>query len=262
MARYDIGIIALLAKVFHRSRERDSGDRHIRQLLRFIDYHFHDEELLIQALKHRSYLVLSGEERLQSNERLELLGDAVLGMVITEYLYKKHPQHEEGTLTNYKSLLVNRSNLSRVAREFNLGQYLFLNESEERSGGRERDSILADAFEAVIGAIYLDGGLEPVRKLVEKHMANHLHGLLTETQLKNYKSLLLEFCQKENLQGPIYIVEDEIGPDHCKTFTVAVMIDGLKRGLGMGQSKKLAEQKAAEEAFNYLLLEYQEGMQE
>ncbi|MBN2355655.1 ribonuclease III [candidate division KSB1 bacterium] len=229
--------------------------------MRLIKYRFNDEVLLVQALKHRSYLVITGEERLESNERLELLGDAVLGMVITEYVYRTYPDREEGVLTNYKSLLVNRSNLSRVAREVKLGDFLFLNESEERAGGRERDSILSDAFEALIGAIYLDGGLEPVRKLIQKHIATNLKMLLGETQLKNYKSMLLEFCQKENIQGPVYIVEDEIGPDHCKTFTVGVLIDGYKRGVGVGQSKKLAEQKAAEEALTYLHMEYKEGMQ-
>lgn len=259
MAKYNIGIRGLFIRLFHYLKFHAAGKENLRRLMQSIDYTFHDEALLVQALKHRSYLVLTGEERLQSNERLELLGDAVLGMLITEYLYFAFPESEEGQLTNLKSLLVNRSNLSQVARELKLGEYLFLNEAEERSGGRERDSILADAFEALIGAIYVDGGLDPVRRLIQTHVVSKLRKLLGETQLKNHKSMLLEFCQKENRDGPIYVVENETGPDHCKTFTVAVFIDGQKQGVGWGPSKKLAEQKAAEEALAKILLDEKKG---
>ena len=224
----------------------------LEELMRVINYRFHDQSLLIQALKHRSYLVHTGEDRLQSNERLELLGDAVLGLVVTENLYNEFPDEEEGVLTNYKSLLVNRANLSRVGHEFGLGRYLLLNDSEERAGGRARDSILSDAVEALIGAMYLDGGLEPARKMIHRHIVTGLSSLLEETQYKNFKSLLLEFCQRENKTGPIYMVENEEGPDHNKIFTVAVFINGSKHGSGTGTSKKVAEQHAAEEALNLL----------
>ncbi len=239
--------------------QRTSLTSQLEDLMLRINYRFHDLSLLTQALKHRSYLVLTGEERLQSNERLELLGDAVLGLVVTEYLYHHHPDEEEGTLTNFKSLLVNRINLGRVAREFDLGKFIFLNESEERAGGRTRDSILADAVEAVIGAMYLDGGLEPARKMIHKHIATGLPGLLAETQLQNFKSLLLEHCQRENKQGPVYLVENEEGPDHNKLFTVGVLINGVKLGAGVGSSKKLAEQRAAEEALQNLRTHLCEG---
>ena len=224
----------------------------LEELMRVINYRFHDQTLLIQALKHRSYLVHTGEARLQSNERLELLGDAVLGLVVTEKLYADFADAEEGVLTNYKSLLVIRVNLSRVALEFNLGKYILLNESEERAGGRMRDSILADAVEALIGAMYLDGGLEPARKMIHKHISTGLAILMEETQYKNFKSLLLEYCQRENKIGPLYIVENEEGPDHNKIFTVGVMINEIKYGSGTGPSKKIAEQRAAEEALDFL----------
>ncbi len=240
-------------------QQRASLPSQLEDLMRRINYRFHDLALLTQALKHRSCLVLTGEERIQSNERLELLGDAVLGLVVTEYLYAQHPDEEEGTLTNYKSLLVNRLNLGRVAREFDLGKFIFLNESEERAGGRTRDSILADALEAVIGAMYLDGGLEPARKMIQKHIAHGLPSLLAETQLQNFKSLLLEYCQRDNKQGPIYLVENEEGPDHHKVFTVGVLINGIKCGSGVGSSKKLAEQRAAEEALKRLRTNQAEG---
>jgi ribonuclease-3 len=225
----------------------------LEELMRLINYRFHDQALLIQALKHRSYLVHTGEDRLQSNERLELLGDAVLGLVVTETLYADFPDEEEGVLTNYKSLLVNRVNLSRVAHEFTLGRFLLLNDSEERAGGRSRDSILSDAVEAVIGAMYLDGGLEPARKMIQKHIVTGLSSLLEGTQYKNFKSLLLEYCQRESKTGPLYMVEHEEGPDHNKIFTVGVFINGSKHGSGTGSSKKVAEQRAAEEALKLLL---------
>ncbi len=229
------------------------------ELMVLINYRFHDLTLLIQALKHRSYLVQTGEDRLQSNERLELLGDSVLGLVVTETLYADFPDEEEGVLTNYKSLLVNRVNLSRVAHEFNLGRFLLLNDSEERAGGRSRDSILADAVEAVIGAMYLDGGLEPARKMIHKHIITGLSALLEETQYKNFKSLLLEYCQRESKTGPVYMVENEEGPDHNKIFTVGVYINGSKFGSGAGSSKKAAEQHAAEEALTLLHQKREKG---
>lgn len=237
-------------KIF--SRRREFKPPPLEDLMLRINYRFHDQALLIHALKHRSYLVHTGEDRLQSNERLELLGDSVLGLVVTEKLYADFPDEEEGVLTNYKSMLVNRVNLSRVAREFDLGKFLLLNDSEERAGGRQRDSILSDAVEAVIGAMYLDGGLEPARKMIHKHIITGLAMLLVETQYQNYKSLLLEHCQRENKLGPAYMVEHEEGPDHNKIFTVGVFINGLKFGSGTGSSKKLAEQRAAEEAYNKL----------
>jgi len=232
------------------ARTQPPSQRSLHRLMERLEYYFHNDQLLVQALKHRSYLVLSGEDRLQSNERLELLGDAVLGLVITEHLYHRLPEAEEGTLTNHKSSLVNRTHLSRAARHFGLGDFLYLNDSEERAGGRQRESILADAVEAVIGAVYLDGGMEPARRLILRTIAPELPGLKSETSLRNHKSLLLECCQREGHSGPVYLVEGEKGPDHQKIFSVAVLVNGAKCGWGEGPSKKIAEQKAAEEALS------------
>ena len=224
----------------------------LKELSKKLKYTFQNEDILLQALKHRSYLTLTGEARLRSNERLELLGDAVLGLIVTDYLFETFPEEEEGTLTNFKSILVNGRNLSRVAKNFGLGKYLLLNEAEERSGGRKRVSILADAVEAIIGAVYLDGGLEAAKKIVSDNITNQLEDLLAHGQILNYKSILLEHCQGTGMKGPRYVVESENGPDHKKVFTVAVIVNGEKLGTGEGHSKKNAEQNAAKEALSSL----------
>lgn len=230
-----------------RKIEKNSRDR-LNELCKRLKYHFNNEQLLYQALKHRSYLTCTGEKRIESNERLELLGDSVLGLVVTEFLFTRFPEEEEGILTNYKSLLVNRTVLSLVGKDFGLGKFLLLNESEERSGGRKRESILSDGVEAIIGAIYIDGGLESARNFIRLHITGKLDDILKKGQLKNYKSILQEHCQSINLRGPKYIIEEENGPDHLKEFTVAVIVDGKKLGSGHGHSKKDAEQKAARES--------------
>jgi ribonuclease III len=248
MSTFSRGLFGSLRRCLNVFRHRPPSQRSLHRLMERLEYYFHSDQLLVQALKHRSYLVFSGEDRLQSNERLELLGDAVLGLVITEHLYHQLPDAEEGALTNHKSSLVNRSHLSRAAHRFGLGDFLYLNDSEERAGGRQRESILADAVEAVIGAVYLDGGMEPARRLILRTIAPELPGLKSESSLRNHKSLLLEWCQREGHSGPVYLVEEEKGPDHQKIFSVAVVVNGVKYGRGEGPSKKIAEQKAAEEA--------------
>ena len=219
-----------------------------------LNYTFNDDQILLQALKHRSYLASSGEARSASNERLELLGDAVLGLVVTEYLYRKYPLETEGILTNYKSLLVSGRLLVEVAKELELGQFLLLNDSEARSGGRKRTSILADVVEAVIGAIYLDGGIEQAEKFIHENISVRLDDVLKDGRLRNNKSLLQEHCQGLGLNGPYYNVDDEFGPDHKKIFTVSVLVDGRVSGVGKGTSKKKAEQNAASEALKRLNL--------
>jgi len=222
------------------------------KLSKQLDYEFIDKDLLVQALKHRSYLTHSGEKRTSSNERLEFLGDAILGMVVTEFLYRKFKHETEGVLTNYKSLLVSGSLLARVAKDFELGRFILLNDSEARSGGRKRTSILADAVEAIIGAIYLDGGMEPARQFIHSNITNRLETVLKDGNLRNNKSLLQEYCQSLNLDGPHYKVEKEIGPDHRKIFTVSVFVDDRRVGTGTGTSKKKAEQVAAQEGLETL----------
>jgi ribonuclease-3 len=217
-----------------------------------LGYVFNSPDLLIQALKHRSFLAFSNEDRLFSNERLELLGDAVLGLVVTEHLYQKYPEQEEGDLTAIKSLVVSREILAKTSRQINLGEYILMNDAEEKSGGRERTSILADTMEAIIGALYLDGGLPAARHFIANVLLLNIKKITTEEKHKNFKSLLLEYSQSKSLGLPFYVVRDEEGPDHNKLFTVEVRIQNEILGLGKGSSKKTAEQEAAQMALKKL----------
>jgi ribonuclease-3 len=219
-----------------------------------LGYDFRNEQLFVQALKHRSYLPLTQEDRIHSNERLELLGDAVLALVVVEFLYAQYPHKEEGELTSIKSLIVSRSILARIARDMDLGKYILLSESEEKSGGRNRASIISDAMEAIIGAVYLDGGLEKAREFIEQNILCDFEEIVSEDLHKNYKSMLLEYAQSQNLGLPYYNVQSVDGPDHKKVFTVEVKIQNDIFGVGTGNSKKLAEQKAAQEALRNLYL--------
>lgn len=242
----------ILHKILGKNNLPETHLPNLEKVSELLDYTFANEDILLQALKHRSYLTCTGEERIKSNERLELLGDAVLGLVVTDFLYHEYPDEEEGNLTNFKSLLVNHKILSTIGKDFGLGEYLLLNEAEERSGGRERESIIADAIEAIIGAIYLDGGIEAATKFIHTRITVRLTDLLANGMMRNYKSLLQEYCQSLGLKGPFYNLVNETGPDHYKTFTIAVSVNGEKLGAGEGHSKKNAEQKAAKEALIYL----------
>ncbi|MBN2091957.1 ribonuclease III [candidate division KSB1 bacterium] len=237
----------------HRNFGESENDR-AKRFARHIGVQFHDMALLIRALKHRSYLSVSNEERLSSNERLELLGDAVLGLVVTEYLYSRYPQHEEGQLTTIKSLVVSREILASAARKLRLGEFILLNEAEEKAGGRQRHSILADAFEAILGAMYLDRGLITAKKFIRKVLLKDLKKILSEEKNKNFKSILLEYSQSRSLGLPYYVVKDEEGPDHNKLFTVEVHVKNETLGCGKGTSKKIAEQYAARDALKRLFV--------
>lgn len=217
-----------------------------------LNYKFHDKSLIIQALKHRSFLSVTNELRLSSNERLELLGDAVLGMVVTEFLFKKFPTKEEGELTTIKSLMVSRKILTRIANQIGIGEFILLNEAEEKAGGRKRSSIVADAFEAVIGAIYLDGGLSIVINFIHNKLLVRTKKIISEEQNRNFKSILLEYSQSKNLGLPRYLVRNEEGPDHNKLFTIEVLINSEVLGMGKGNTKKKAEQISAKNALKKL----------
>ena len=226
------------------SRSRDS-------LCRKMGYTFRDPALLDLALTHRSAL---GEtlDHYHSNERLEFLGDSVLGMVVTEALYRRYPHRSEGRLTRAKSVLVSREALARQARKLDLGPYLHLGPGEERSGGRSRHSILSNAMEAVLGAIYLDGGLPAAEQFVYRHLLEEMEKAAADRFHRNYKSWLLEYAQSRGQKGPEYRVIDERGPDHKKFFRVEVRLEGQPLGVGEGRSKKLAEQEAASKAVEML----------
>jgi ribonuclease III len=214
-------------------------------LEKIIGYRFKNRNLLNEALSHRSSLKDTGR---QSNERLEFLGDAILGLIVSTFLYRNNSQHSEGELTRMKAGLVNETVLAQVAQSFHLGKFLFMSPEEDKSGGRNRLSITADAFEALIGAIYLDGGYAQAEMLVNKYILQGYKIIIGNEQLHNYKGELLEYLQAQGQGMPHYKVSDQIGPDHDKLFVVWVYANGEKIGEGEGHSKKEAEQKAARQA--------------
>lgn len=215
-----------------------------------LGYTFRDRSLLVNALLHRSHIHVTGQDREQSNERLEFLGDAVLGLVVNEKLYHKFPERSEGDLTKMKSLLVCGVRLSEVAIKFDLGIHIRMSRSEAATGGRQRSSILADTTEALIGAVYLDGGLAPAAAMIERVVLSGSDKILARRSLRNYKSRLQEMIQARFKTPPRYKVLEVTGPDHDRLFKVAVNINGESMGEGEGRNKKSAEQNAAREALD------------
>ncbi len=224
--------------------------RHNQELENTLEYRFHNQGLLELALSHRSYINAKNKVRIDSNERLEFLGDAVLDLVITEYLYTSYVTKAEGHLSKIKSLVVSSKVLAKCARQWNLGEYLLLSLSEKKSGGRQRESILADGYEAVLGAVYLDGGLSKAKKIVFHSLVPIIDDVLSDTALINYKSELLEYTQGlfKGKGTPEYRVLEESGPEHKKKFKVGVYVLDALMGEGMGFSKKEAEQVAARDS--------------
>ncbi|MBI5059206.1 ribonuclease III [candidate division KSB1 bacterium] len=218
---------------------------HLAVLERLIGYRFRRRSLLVDALKHRSALHQLNEDRSRSNERLEFLGDAVLDFVVAEYFYHLFPQMVEGELTKLRSVICSGSVLARAAAKLDLGRFVILSANEERTGGRERASILEDAFEGLIGAIYLDGGLPPARRFVEGYLLDNWRDVVKQREFVNYKSLILEHAQAKQWSAPVYALREECGPDHSKVFVVELLINGVVYGRGEGRSKKAAEQEAA-----------------
>ncbi len=216
-----------------------------------INYSFRNIKLLNEALTHKSFVYENLREKKGHNQRLEFLGDALLGMVVSEYLYHRFPQHLEGKLSKMKSMMVEGSLLVRKAREIQLGKYLFLGKGEESTGGRSRASLLADGFEALIGSIYLDGGLSACCHFILERLGPDLEGLEKAGE-RDYKSNLQEYAQAEFGQIPIYQVVSAEGPGHQRAFEVTVSLKGKVYGNGKGGTKKSAEQQAARGALEKL----------
>jgi len=216
-----------------------------------LGYRFKDPGLLVEALTHRSY-IRSTHNNIPSNERMEFLGDSILGLLVAEYLFTTCPDDAEGDMTKTKAMLVNEYTLSKAGQSSGLNQFVFLSEDEERSGGRQRDSIVSDAMEATIGAIYLDGGLRAARAFIMKTIMTHMDEALADEDHYNYKGDLLELLQGRGERTPYYEVISEEGPDHDKIFKVAVYAGTNVTGIGSGASKKEAEQKAAAKALAQL----------
>ncbi len=223
---------------------------------RLLAYRFHKPALLEEALTHRSHLQEKSSPDDKTNERLEFLGDAVLGLIVSEYVAETFTELAEGDLSQIRARLVGRASLTDAARALGLGRLLRLGRSEECTEGREKSSLLANALEAVIAAVYLDGGLAAARTFVlRKALEPQLLGLREENPAvfrQDYKSQLQEWSQQRFRVLPVYTVIEESGPDHHKTFAVTVEIDRTVYGSGQGGSKKIAEQQAAKQALDRL----------
>lgn len=214
----------------------------MEQLERVLGYEFKDKTILRTALTHKSYA--SETAGAHDNERLEFLGDSVLGLSTAHFLYFKKPSSEEGKLSKSKSILVSRKFMHQWACEINLGNYLLLGEGERRSEGRTKDSILSNAMEAVLGAVYLDGGFDAANKII----AAWLNENYPKSNVVDYKSTLQERVQKKYKISPVYKTRLVVGPEHDKTFTVEVVVKNKILGSGLGKTKKAAEQESAKNA--------------
>lgn len=214
-----------------------------------LGYQFKNRSLLENALTHSSYANEHRDAGMSSNERLEFLGDSVLGMVVADHLFREHPQMPEGELTRTRAALVCEGSLFEVARTLELGKYLRLGKGEDAGGGRERPSILADATEALLAAVYLDGGIAQARRLIRALILGNEEEMSAS---RDYKTALQELVQRESGQKLTYRLVGEEGPDHAKRFSVEVELNGKTVGAGEGRTKKAAEQNAAKAAIDKL----------
>jgi ribonuclease-3 len=220
--------------------------QHVSTIEKKLGYTFQDRSLLTLAFVHRSFI---NENRLvtQHNERLEFLGDAILGMLISDYLYRCLPSTPEGQLSYLRSRLVEASSCVSYVQSLDVASYVLLGKGERMNDGRGRESILADLFEAIIGAIYLDGGIEAAKNFLFSKFKQQIESILV-TPLRNWKALLQDYCQKKYQLTPIYNVLKASGPDHSKIFEISVLINQQELGRGIGASKKEAQQAAAADA--------------
>ena len=225
----------------------------MERLEKNLKYTFKNKELLINALAHTSY---TNEKKngMNSNERLEFLGDSVLSIIVSEYIYKNFPNLPEGQLTRLRASLVCERALCNFSKQLGVGEYLLLGKGEKANGGAERPSILADAFEAILAAIYLDGGMEPAKNHVLRFIKNELSHLENDN-FKDYKTELQEIIQRNPEEKLTYVLTGETGPDHDKCFTVEVHLNSNVIGEGSGHSKKNAEQAAAKKALELMGIE-------
>ena len=220
----------------------------LNELQKKLNYEFKEPELLIKSLTHSSYANESIRSADASNERLEFLGDSLLGMTVALLIYNKKPNLSEGQMTKLRAELVCERSLAEIAMVLDLGTFLLLGRGEENGGGRGRPSILSDAFEAVIAAIYLDGGYEPIEQLITTLLSSRVDNPLPS--YNDFKTSLQEIIQCKPGQSLVYELSSEQGPDHSKSFTVDVKLNGKTIGTGTGKSKKNAEQEAAKAAIN------------
>ena len=220
--------------------------KNIELLEKSLGYEFKDKKLITEALTHKSY------KKPYDNERLEFLGDAVLDLIVGEYLYKKFSKSDEGNLSKIRASLVNESGFDKLARYLNLGNYILLSNAEENNGGREKSSLLSNAFEAVIGAVYLEAGLEIANDIAIALLEENHKDISLESLFSDFKTLLQELTQAQFGLTPEYNVIASRGPDHKKEFEIAVVIDSKEYARAIGKSKKIAQQESAKIAIEIL----------
>ena len=216
------------------------------KLEEILSYNFKNKELIIEALTHKSY------KKSYNNERLEFLGDAVLDLIVGEFLYEKFPDSDEGILSKIRASLVNENGFTLLAKRLNLGEYIYLSVAEENNNGRHKSSLLSNAFEAVIGAIYLESDLETVKKIAIDLIEKNHSEISLDSLFCDFKTTLQELTQARFGLTPVYEVVATRGPDHLKEFEVAVIIDGKEYARAMGKSKKIAQQESAKLAIEIL----------
>ncbi|HAR61942.1 MAG: ribonuclease III [Candidatus Margulisiibacteriota bacterium] len=220
----------------------------MHKLENLIAYEFENKKLLLTALTHSSYSNEKKAKQLENNERLEFLGDAILKLSISDYLYRNYPEYAEGIMTKIRALLISDHTLAKIAKSVDLGRMLLLSKNEKKTGGETRPSILANALEAIIGAIYLDGGLEKAKKIIYALFQVQLETIGPAFSTHDYKSKLQEYMQQNNLGLPEYTTIKELGPDHNKTFIIEgrVLLNNNEiKAIGRGKTKKISEQNVA-----------------
>jgi ribonuclease III len=225
--------------------------RAFQELERELGYSFNNTALLLKALTHSSHAHEQNTE--EDNEQLEFLGDSILGFLVSDFLCRAHPEFTEGQLSKLKGFFVSSANLVKYSERLQLGDYLHLGKGEEKTGGRTKQALLVDAFEAILGAMYMDGGVDPVRRLVAEFFEEQIAEIgETSQQIADYKTALQERLQKRNM-GPVeYEITGEAGPDHQKLFTVEIVIGEQSLARGIGLTRKAAEQAAARQALQGL----------
>ena len=216
------------------------------KLEKCLDYQFKNKDLIIEALTHKSF------KKPYNNERLEFLGDAVLNLIVGEYLFVKFPKSNEGELSKIRASLVNETGFTRLANEIKLGDFIYISSAEERNKGRTKASILSDAFEAIMGAIYLESGLNTLKPIILDLLEKSYDKINLDVLFSDYKTALQEITQAKFASIPEYKIEGSYGPDHKKEFEVSIWIDGVNYGSANGKSKKLAQQAAAKIAIDKL----------
>ena len=236
----------MLKRIFETIFAKDG--KSLAKIQNNLKYQFKDKNLLTQALVHKSFDLKLNEELKGNYERLEFLGDSILNFLVTEHLYKKFPECKEGELSKKKAIIVSTRVLARCSLDLDLGHFLRISKSEEKAGGRVREGILADVFESILGAMFLDSKVENCRRFLKRFLFPKISEVLNDSSLLNYKSLFLEYSQANGYGTPVYKVLKEEGPEHQKLFHVEVIAGDTSWGHGTGYSKKKAEQKAAQMA--------------